>query len=274
MLTNSFFSDWLESFLVDDDRFGDAYDAVPDNRRAWLKTTIARLHALYGTPQVTWGRQENHWRQGHVSITESRPVDWTMVVVDSTYASGVRMLGAAMMPLLSGVDDILVVFTGDGEIAPETLASLELAGLELAVQLDEQKTAALVKEVYTVPTSGRILALGKSSKTIVHGSGIPANGIQVWYEPHYTGMGILEATSVDKELLVWAHPDLALSDVSQDAVSEQVSLAALCCEADSVDSIPDTVPVSLGAGQEGCWIWPDLHPQWFTHCRFSLLSEV
>lgn len=160
MFENSFFPEWLGAFVVDDERFGAAYDAVPDNRRAWLKTTIARLHVLYGTPQVMWGRQENHWRQGHISVSETRPVDWTVVVVDSAYASGVRLLAAAMMPLLSGVEDILVVFSGEKPAAAEGLAALELAGIEMAVQLDADKTSAFMAEILATGTSGRVLALG------------------------------------------------------------------------------------------------------------------
>ncbi|SHI63319.1 hypothetical protein ACQ0P8_02445 [Halodesulfovibrio aestuarii] len=274
MFENSFFSEWLDAFSVDDDRFGTAYDAVPDNRRAWLKTTIARLHVLYGTPQVMWGRQERHWRQGHVSIAESRPVDWTAVVVDSAYMSGVRLLAAAMIPLLSGVEDILVVFTGDAPVAAECLAALELAGIERAVQLDTEKTVAFMAAVSGAELSGRVLALGDTALQVVHDAGIPSNGVSMWFEPQFTSIGVLSGGSFDRKLLAWAHPDLNIVDVTVDDLASLPSVAAVCCEGDVVDTVVDTVPVSLGAGQEGCWIWPDLLPQWFTHRRFSLLSEV
>lgn len=274
MFENSFFPEWLEAFVVDDERFGAAYDAVPDNRRAWLKTTIARLHVLHGTPQVMWGRQENHWRQGHISIAESRPVDWTAVVVDSAYASGVRLLAAAMMPLLSGVEDILVVFSGDVPVAPECLAALELAGIEMAVQLDAEKTALFMAELSASGTSGRVLALGETARQAVHCVGVLGNGLSAWFEPQHTSLGVLAGASFDRDLLAWAHPDFTIVDVSVDDLASPSSFAAICCEADVVDSVADTVPVSLGAGQEGCWVWPELLPQWFTHRRFSLLSEV
>lgn len=274
MFENSFFPEWLEAFIVDDERFGSAYDAVPDNRRAWLKTTIARLHALHGTPQVMWGRQENHWRQGHISIAENRPVDWTAVVVDSAYASGVRLLAGAMMPLLSGVEDILVVFSGDAPVAAECLAALELAGIEMAVQLDEENTALFMAELSATGTSGRVLALGETARQAVYHVGVLGNGLSAWFEPQYTSLGVLAGASFDRDLLAWAHPDLNIVDVTTDDLSSASGFAAICCEADVVDTVADTVPVSLGAGQEGCWIWPDLLPQWFTHRRFSLLSEV
>lgn len=274
MFDNSFFPEWLESVALDDEQFGSAYDAVPDNRRAWLKTTIARLHVLYGTPQVTWGRQENHWRQGHISIAESRPVDWTAVIVDSSYVSGVRLLAAAMMPLLSGVEDILVVFSGETPVAAECLAALELAGIEMAVQVSKEQTATLLSELSVEGASGRILALGDDAIQVVHNAGVLSGGVQVWFEPQYKSIGIVAGGAFDRDLLSWAHPDLSIVDVAADDFATVSSLAAICCEADVVDTVPDTVPVSLGAGQEGCWVWPQLVPQWFIHRRFSLLSEV
>ncbi|SIN75663.1 hypothetical protein [Halodesulfovibrio marinisediminis] len=274
MFENSFFPEWLDAFVVEDERFGAAYDAVPDNRRAWLKTTIARLHVLYGTPQVMWGRQENHWRQGHISVAETRPVDWAVVVVDSSYASGVRLLAAAMMPLLSGVEDILVMFSGEKPVAAECLAALELAGIEMAVQLDADNTSAFMTEISSAGTSGRVLALGNVARQAVHNVGVLGNGLSAWFEPQYSSLGVLAGGSFDRDLLAWAHPDLNIVEVAEDDLGSLSSLAAVCCEADVVDAVADTVPVSLGAGQEGCWIWPDLLPQWFMHRRFSLLSEV
>jgi len=274
MFENSFFPEWLDAFVVDDEQFGTAYDAVADNRRAWLKTTIARLHVLHGTPQVMWGRQENHWRQGHISIAETRPVDWTVVVVDSQYASGVRLLAAAMMPLLSGVENILVVFAGDTPIAPEVLAALELAGIEMAVHVGVEKTSALMEELAGGQSAGCILALGNAAREVVRHVDGGVYGISIWQEPAFTGIGVLENVAVDRDLLTWAHPDLSIVDVTENELSALSAVAAVCCEADCVDTIPDTVPVSLGAGQEGCWVWPQLQPQWFMHRRFSLLSEV
>lgn len=274
MFENSFFPEWLDAFVVDDEQFGTAYDTVPDNRRAWLKTTIARLHVLYGTPQVMWGRQENHWRQGHVSIAETRPVDWTTIVVDSEYASGVRLLAAAMMPLLSGVENILVVFTGDTPIAPEALAALELAGVELAVHVDAEKASAVLSELAEIQGAGRVLALGTTAREVTKSIDLGVCGLSSWLEPVFSSIGIIEGTALDRDLLSWAHPDMNIVDVTEDELSSLSAVAAVCCEADVVDTVPDTVPVSLGAGQEGCWIWPELQPQWFMHRRFSLLSEV
>lgn len=274
MFENSFFPEWLDAFVVDDEQFGTAYDTVPDNRRAWLKTTIARLHVLYGTPQVMWGRQENHWRQGHISIAETRPVDWTTVVVDSEYASGVRLLAAAMMPLLSGVENILVVFIGNTPITPEALAALELAGVELAVHVDAEKASALLSELAETQGAGRILALGATAREVVSCIGSGVCGLSSWLEPVFSSIGIVEGTALDRDLLSWAHPDMNIVDVTEDDLASLSAVAAVCCEADVVDNVPDTVPVSLGAGQEGCWIWPELQPQWFMHRRFSLLSEV
>ncbi|WP_290918600.1 hypothetical protein [Halodesulfovibrio sp.] len=274
MFENSFFPEWLDAFVVDDEQFGTAYDTVPDNRRAWLKTTIARLHVLYGTPQVMWGRQENHWRQGHVSIAETRPVDWTTIVVDSEYASGVRLLAAAMMPLLSGVENILVVFTGDTPIAPEALAALELAGVELAVHVDVEKASAVLSELAETQGAGRVLALGTTAREVTNSIDSGVCGLSSWLEPVFSSIGIIEGTALDRDLLSWAHPDMNIVDVTEDELFSLSAVAAVCCEADVVDNVPDTVPVSLGAGQEGCWIWPELQPQWFMHRRFSLLFEV
>lgn len=348
MFENSPFPEWLEKTLVPDDITGSAYELVPADRRAWLKTGIARLHAIYGTPSEYWGRSEKHWRQGFVSVTERRPVDWTVLVVGQGYESGPRVLSAAMMPLLAGVENVLTVFLSSptesadfpydedsgvsidsGEDDPlggfpvrkELLAAMELAGIEQMVVLDDDEAVHLLSGLEGL---GRVLMLGDLPARVLYAATTRQHGMKPWREPDIRDIAVLDdAEEIDAELLQWAHPDWNIvtqqsqfavvsegeakefdspdddvasaaatpvsdfehgliddpvtSDDDVDWLSQWLSQhnwAAVVCGAETVDSIPDTVPLTLGAGQEACWVWADLGTDFFMHTRASLMTDL
>jgi hypothetical protein len=283
------FPDWLGTCLVPDEAFGDAYEAATPERRAWLKTCIARLHALHGAAGMTWGRAEKQWRQGFVSVAEMRPVDWTIVFLSEEYASGPRSVAALMPALLAGVANVLVVRIADqgAHWAASVLAGFELAGQEAVVSLSVDRVPVLLADMAR-KGSGRCLVLGKideALKAAVTRFTLECSPfVAGWFEPVPGALAIAEAEDaceIDEELLAWAHPDLQivrydgdnLEMVQQDASGEGGFLA-LAGTPDLIDIVPDSIPLMLGPGQEGCWIWPELEPQFFMQRRLSLMTEM
>ncbi|MFV0349420.1 MAG: hypothetical protein ACK5JO_12620 [Halodesulfovibrio sp.] len=289
MFEESPFPGWLETCLVPDDEFGDAYEAAMPERRAWLKTCIARLHVLHGAAGMTWGRSEKQWRQGFVSVAEARPVEWTIVFMAGDYASGPRSVAALMPALLAGVGNVLVVRVAEEGTpwAAAVLAGFELAGQEAVINLSADKVPALLDEM-AGKGSGRCLVLGAVAPVVrdtIFGF-VAGRSAQVacWFEPAAGSLAIAEAEEVceiDEELLAWAHPDLQivrydgdnLEMAQQGAAGEGVFLA-LAGTPDLIDIVPDSIPLMLGPGQEGCWVWPELDTQFFMQRRLSLITEM
>jgi hypothetical protein len=285
MFDESPFPDWLGTFLVPDEEFGEAYESTTPERRAWLKTCIARLHVLHGAAGMTWGRAEKQWRQGFVSVAEIRPVDWTIVFLAGEYASGPRSVAALMPALLAGVANVLVVRIAD-EGAPwaaPVLAGFELAGQEAVVNLAADRVPVLLSEMAN-KGSGRFLVLGKideALKAAVARFALDCSPhVACWFEPVSGSLAIAgaeDACDIDEDLLSWAHPDLQIvryDGENLEMVQEEGGFLALAGTPDLVDIVPDSIPLMLGPGQEGCWVWPELEPQFFMQRRLSLMTEM
>ncbi len=277
MLDETVFPDWLEPLLVSDDVFGSAYEAVDPQARAWMKTAIATQHACHGARSVQWGRQEQHWRQGFVTVGESRPVAWTVLLLSESSVSAIRMLAGLMPALLAGVSDVLVVRVAD-EATPwpqDLLAALELAGQELAVTLPSGRVADLAASM-AEQGAGRWLCLGAPAASLLPVQESPQQAI--WREPQHAALAVA-GDVVDTSLLAWAHPDLRLErlsggDETLTAALESGDYAAFAGDTEFLDVVPDSVPLMLGPGQEGCWLWAGLAPDWFLQHRISLVTEL
>lgn len=277
MLEESVFPEWLTPHLVQDAVFGTAYECVAAEQRAWLKTAIAVLHTIQGDNAVTWGRQERHWRQQYVSVAESRPVDWCLLLLDESSLSPVRLLASLMPAVLAGVRDILVVRAGHGDWPAPVLAALELAGQELAADVEAQQLERLLHSLCDRSVGcGRIVAMGNTG-AILPSCVQEASHIRVWQEPRACNLAVARDADMDIDLLHWAHPDLALVEVDtefQDVLPTVEQCAAFAGPSHLLDVVPDSYPLMLGSGQEGCWIWPDLAPDWFMLRRISLLTDL
>ncbi|UZP68393.1 hypothetical protein N1030_05290 [Desulfovibrio mangrovi] len=296
MFEESLFPDWLEACLVQDDVFGDAYEAAMPERRAWLKTAIARLHVLYGASGMTWGRSEKQWRQGFVSVAESRPVDWTVFLLAGDYSSGPRSVAALMPALFAGVPHVLVARVADVEApwADPVLAGFELAGQEAVVSLPQDRITSLLADMKG-KGSGRVVVLGAVpaaiTETVLAFAAANAAQIACWVEPSPATLVVADggdSEELDEGLLSWAHPDLACIRLDEErlallregeaelpfASDTQGPVLAFAGSSDCIDVVPDFIPLMIGPGQEGCWVWPELEPGFFMQRRLTLVTEI
>ena len=281
MFEESHFPGWCAQHLVSDEEFGNAYEAVAPELRALLKTNIALQHSLYGTPAVTWTREERHWRHDYVTVHEKKPADWCCVLLSQQYNSAPRLLAALMPALLAGVEDVMVVRMSGDEESPwpvELLAALELAGQENVISCHETMAATLFGALPSDAT-GRVLMLGDMPQTVGMCLADMPSCVSLWAEPYLAGIGLIpqEEAEWNVDVLKWAHPDWNMVDLSEvDDISTLggTGFAAIACNGDKMDTVPDTVPFVLGSGQEACWVWPDLLPEFFMHRRLNLLSDI
>lgn len=282
MFESSYFPGWCEQQLVTDEQFGSAYEQVSPEHRALLKTNIAMQHCLYGSPGVTWARNERQWRHGFVTVNEEKPADWCCVLISEEYVSGPRLLAALMPALLAGITDVLVVRMVGDEETPwphELLAALELAGQEAVITCHETMAGTLFGAMPSSAT-GRVLMLGDMPQTVGMCLADMPSCVCLWGEPFLGGIGVKsddDGPQWDREKLTWAHPDWNLIDISElDEFSELggAGFAAIACGPEYMDTVPDTVPATIGPGQEACWVWPDLIPGFFMHRRLALMSDM
>lgn len=273
------FPDRLHEFVVDDTLFARAYDAIPDYRRALLKTCIARSYEWYGPSQCDSGRTAQMWRSGLSSVEQVATLDFAVVVFDGTLVSPTRLLAAVVPALASGVRNVLVVRLGGGEWHQPLLTGLELAGQELVADMTTEELQLFLDECNAAEARGLVLGVGMERGNF-KALRFPSNRVA------FKCLNCDQAVSVwsdseqlfDLQALAFAQPDLNFSvfgaegeglpdsfsfhgnDFSDFLESlREVAYAPASC----VDEALNRARIVLGPGQEGCWVWPQLRPEDF-----------
>ena len=273
------FPEWINDFVVDDDLFARAYEAVPDQRRALLKTGIARLFEWYGPSRQTAKRTDISWRGGFDSVEDLSTVDFAVVVIDASLKSSARLLAAVVPALSCGVRNVAVVRLDGGEWPQPMLAGLELAGQELVVDMPSGRVKELLETLDASGATGIVLGV-ELEQGVLRSLRFPTRRIEfaclrcdrtvpVWME---------QDQPFDLEGLAFIHPDLVFSVhgvetvLPADGFSREGSdsqgfldsiLEVAYAPASLVDEALDRARLVLGPGQEGCWVWPQLRPGHF-----------
>lgn len=273
--------EWLQERHVRDRLFLQAYDRVPDRRRAQLKSCIARLHALLGQNAARFHARTVGHGLGFVAHTQSRPVSWCVILLGDM-RSPLRVLAAALPPLLAGVEHIVVARLGPSRRrAPwpdAVLAGLELAGLETVADLANRSAAMLFRELIASGSSGVVLLPDAADAQLPAEARLQlgaAPNVRFWRPRPVREMGVYCAPEAhwDLDLLHWAHPDVACCLWNTDAVLPQEwrrlqgSIAQFLAQgydymflprAESASDMPGEL--LLEPGFEGFWFWPGLQP--------------
>lgn len=283
----SLLPDFALEHALDDLAFAAAYDVVSVQRRAWLKKCIARLHVWHGEERTTGLERVATWRQGFVSEERLEPLPWAMVTLDPGVLSPVRCLAAVLPPLLAGVGQTLVVRVHADKDEQDQrpwparlLTAFELAGQEFVLDLTAAQTAKLARTLAVLTGPGLIVCLEESRD-----SARPAlawlsdearkAGVAVW-RPRWDGrIGIWapDGAAWDWDTLHWAHPDAVTTvwgnrteALPSGFTARKGKMSSFLKEAYTAAFVPsdaqaealDRVPLVLGPGHEGCWLWPDL----------------
>jgi hypothetical protein len=265
---------WVESHLVDDERFGSAYAAVADEKRAILKTLISRLWDWSCPERFVASSRERIGKDGWTAGEEWSPADWTVFVCGADLDSPARLLAAIIPAIAAGVREILVVRDEQSPWPDSLLVALELAGVELVGEMPCDRMQQLLSHMAAGCGQGRLVLLGDVDAEVdealrpvflpAHGDGVIVAGSDVF---------------PDISLLRFAHPSLALRVYGDMPVPEDDSVqpglgrwqddcaAVAFVDNSHVQEAAGCFPLVFGVGSEFCWVWPWLRPAFFiNHC--------
>ncbi|MDC0335817.1 hypothetical protein OAN24_02820 [Pseudodesulfovibrio sp.] len=286
------FPSWISDLVPPDELFARAYEDIPDEKRAWMKTNIARLYDWYGPRQDTKGVDVRHWRSGFDTTTTYDAVDFAVILFDGSLLSPSRLLAALVPALAGGVKHVLAARVGDG--APwrkAVLTGLELAGQELVADLTDVQARQLFNYLRETNRPGSVVVLGPKAAVIKTSELQAASRISFW-RPRFSRAAAVwmdDANTFDLETLAFVHPDMIFSifgaepelpadnfsyegDGFDDFVDAIMDVAYL--PAERMDHALKKAKLVLGPGQEGCWIWPNLHPEHFQfHCTAWTIGD-
>lgn len=279
------FPDWINEFIPDDALFARAYQNSSDGSRAWMKTAIARLYDWYGPRKDVGGEISLRWSGGFDTKYTFDPVDFAVVLFDESIQSPARLLAALVPALAGGVKNVLAVRVGNS--APwrdAVLTGLELAGQEFVVDMTDVQARRLFNELRDSGTSGAVVVLGPKAAVIKFSELQSASRISFW-RPRFSRAAVIwmdDEKTFDLEALAFMHPDIVFSLFG---VKPFIPADNFSYEGDDFDEYLDAImdvaylsgqrvhhalkraKLVLGPGQEGCWVWPDLHPEHFQFHR-------
>jgi hypothetical protein len=275
------FPDWISELVPDDELFARAYNDIADRDRAWMKTGIARLHDWYGPRKERGAESVRHWRAGFDSRVAYSAVDFAVILFDGSLLSPSRLLAALVPAAAGGVENVLAVRVSNGTPWRKAiLTGLELAGQELVVDMTELQVRRLFNELRDTDRPGAVTVLGPKAAVIKTNELQEASRISFW-RPRYTRAAAIwmdDESTFDLDALAFIHPDIIFSVFGAEPALPADNFSYEGHEFESfLESIMDVayVPaertgkalakakIVFGPGQEGCWVWPDLHPEHF-----------
>lgn len=276
------FPDSLDGFLVDDELFARAYGDSADRERAWMKTCIARLYEWYGPRRDTAERAARSWRSGLESVRARSVVDFAVVLLGAGFASPARLLASVVPPLACGVERVLVArVDGEGDFPRALLTALELAGQELVADMGRDDVLSLLRDLAGSGRTGAVVDLAGL------GDPCPERGRVAWHRPaldETAAVFMEDGAPFDLEALAFCHPGCEFTVYGDEAdLPAGFSRGAPPDKASFLSAVTDVAyappalagealeaaRLVLGPGQEGCWIWPGLHPDFFLFHRTS-----
>lgn len=149
---------WLESRFIPDARFARAYDVVGDERRAQLKSLIARHFALNPPAAVLSAQHTLRLASGLTSHARVSPRPFVLLLADATFDAPALLLAALMPSLCSGAADVLVARLGSRTSLPDVLlTACELAGQERVTALGSALAVQLLAECAQSSLPGLVL---------------------------------------------------------------------------------------------------------------------
>ena len=290
MTSHSLVPERLLRRMVAEAAFDDAYSSVSDDRRAWLKTCIACLCSRYGESRTTSETHLLRHSSGFTFRTGVAPLAWGVLFLGDGAVSAPSIL-AALLPLrLAGAREVVVVRVGekggDDSWPAPLLTGLELAGQETVLDLTQREARFLLDSLGKGEGRGSALFLGSgreieslasrcaSFSRVFCWRGVLPEEIGVWNDPCCFDLDVLAWAHPQARLRVWEEDSTDHRDASQrfEAFLDQ-GCALLCVPPDKTDAALDRAEVVLGPGGEGCWVWPDLSPDFFRSRRAAWLVE-
>lgn len=271
---------YLEKNRVPEEAFAEAYAAVSDVERSWIKKNIAQLYAFHSPNGREQTRNASRWSAGFQSIVHLRPKDWAILILAGKSASPCRLVAALLPALTHGVGNILAVLLDKADPKPLQLVALELCGLDMVCALNRRQIKNLLAFLEQSRTRGAVL----DPDHLLPESCLPENwrdAMALWRPAALRRMGLWTETSDqwDWQALAWNHPGMTIDvwgkppkKLPQGFALVRGDQGAFFNAGYQVLGVPlpflakcpsPGCDFMLTPGQEGCWLWPDLHREIF-----------
>lgn len=242
------------------DEFLDAcYETASAQQRAWIKTTLALVQCVYHERPSREERTIRHAEKGFGATVRRSPAPWTLLVPGDRFDSAPRLAAALMVARLAGVTYLVAALPRSP--SPSLAAALVLAGVEHVLTPTSDRLPELLEHLAGTVGRGRLLLFCADQERLRHRA-LEA-GIPTWSEIRPPSIGILPPATPDRTVLGWAHPDSAITLAHEQAVRRHWD-AVYATGPDTGGQQADLV---LTPGLEGCWLYPDLSPDFFLNAE-------
>lgn len=279
---NTSIPEWLGTHYIDDATLADAYAAVPDERRALLKTAIARLWEWYGPSRSVSSFVERRMRGGLSAREARKPVDLACVVCGESMASPAQLLAAVVPTVAAGARDVLVVKSRSAGWTTAQLVALELAGIERIAELEPDEISTLVREM--APQKGAVSLLfvdapDAENSVTAHSSELRPLALRQKGAVLFQESG---GAQFDLEALAFGQAGTPMTCIGE---AGEVDHFDFSCENRGFDYIltldaqvaflpvqyhaaaMERFNVIMGPGFEACWLWPEITIETFMDTR-------
>ncbi|GAB7022673.1 hypothetical protein [Salidesulfovibrio brasiliensis] len=235
------FPRWLADRVPDDSRFADAYDSIAPERRALLKTCIARLWEWRGAERVSARQSIVDYRAGFTASDSVRPLDCAVIILDDSSPSPADLLAGLVPALAAGVLHVLALHVGSGWTDAQ-LTALELAGQEDVAELAVDEAAACLQEI---AGHGDCVAVCIGG-ALTHAAS--RAGMKVWRS--VPGPAVVVGEGFDLDALEFMHPGSLVQAATIQEINEKP--AGVFTES------PARAAFTAGHGMEACWAFTDM----------------
>ena len=275
---------WCESCLHDKTAFSRAYNNISSVNRALLKKNIAELSKWYNLYNYSNKSEIKSlkWSQNWKTTISKKPADCALVGIPQEFSSPALLLATVMPLKIIGVEKVLVFkCTKDSSIWSDSLLlALELAGVEEVFDFTLEQVESLLQEIGKQKVSVTSVFVNDVDNfpffSLAYKYAARMDTVSL-FSPKSCGIWLDKEVIPDVEAIEFAYPDLDLQFWSQDSemfkcvpdqYHKQVGKWTDFCESrfDLVfapsefhTELLSKFAVVLGQGQEGFWIWPDLH---------------
>ena len=255
--------------MLGDEVFADAYGLLEPGQRAWLKKLAAETHAMVSAEKRERRVCREDWSSGFSGRIESMPAKRTFLFIGQGVASPVQVAAAALPAVFRGVSEFYAVRIGAGGGPDNILAALEICGIENVCAFDNEQAAEIFSAAAADPDCA-VLSLGCEFQPPA-GTGCAF----FWSRAEIASMAVYcdGSDDPDYQAMAWAHPNAEFKIFGDAGENTPENFEGLPGGLDALaglrpevlfttgampEGLDSGIPLVLGAGQEGCFFWPEL----------------
>lgn len=244
---------WLA--WVRDEEISAAYEQIPDEWLALLKTGIALNHFLYGAFEGQTDALRVSGQSGIKSLISKTSVPWSILIFGPDVQAAAQITALAITCRLAGVKDVLAVLPES--YSSGALVALAQCGIEDICALSAPAIEQLLDHATSFKGPGRIAFLQQGSlATLIPLAPVPCVNLN-------QRARLLLAAPADFDLAALKFCQGPEIGTNENAASEW---DAVFTKQKSCLS----TRMTLGPGCEGFWAFPQLSPDFFIEQTVSL----